>query len=43
MITDLQHTLFYVTFSNKLYLAPIGSNIYNVLDIGTGKVNLGYR
>jgi hypothetical protein len=37
--TELQHTLFCVTFGQKLYLAPIGPNIHNVLDIATGKDN----
>lgn len=35
-ITDLQQTLFYITLDSKLYLAPIGPNIHNVLDIATG-------
>ena len=36
-MTELQHTLFYITFHEKLYLAPIGPNIHNVLDFATGK------
>jgi hypothetical protein len=36
VMTDLQHTLFYITFGEKLYLAPIGPNLQNVLDIATG-------
>lgn len=33
---DLAHHLFTLTFDGKLYLAPIPSNLSNVLDIGTG-------
>jgi len=33
---DLAHHLFTLTFDGKLYLAPVPSNVSNVLDIGTG-------
>ncbi|KAE9363223.1 S-adenosyl-L-methionine-dependent methyltransferase [Stipitochalara longipes BDJ] len=33
---DLQHTLFYITFGEKYYFAPLGPNIHNALDIATG-------
>lgn len=33
---DLQHELFSKSFSGKLALAPIGHNLRNVLDLGTG-------
>ena len=35
---DLQHELFLKSFSGKLALAPIGNNLRNVLDLGTGKM-----
>ncbi|KUJ18903.1 S-adenosyl-L-methionine-dependent methyltransferase, partial [Mollisia scopiformis] len=38
-LLDLQHTLFYLTLHEKLYLAPIGvepHNVRQVLDIATG-------
>lgn len=33
---DLQNHLFMLTLDGKLYLAPIGDKIQNVLDVGTG-------
>jgi hypothetical protein len=33
---DFQHRLFNITLEGKLYLAPVGLNIHNILDIGTG-------
>jgi hypothetical protein len=35
-IIEIQHALFGITLRGKLYLAPIGENPPNVLDIGTG-------
>lgn len=34
--TDLQHHLFLLTLDGRLSLAPIGNNLQNVLDVGTG-------
>jgi hypothetical protein len=36
VVIELQHTLFYISLGEKLYLAPLGPNVYNVLDIATG-------
>lgn len=33
---DLQHALFAVLLNQKLFLAPLGENPQNILDIGTG-------
>lgn len=33
---DLQHELFTRTFDGKLHLSPIGDNVHEVLDLGTG-------
>ncbi|KAF2834893.1 S-adenosyl-L-methionine-dependent methyltransferase [Patellaria atrata CBS 101060] len=33
---DLQHQMFLMTTEYKLFLAPIGPNIHNALDVGTG-------
>ena len=33
---DLQHHLFLLTLDDQLSLAPIGNNLQNVLDVGTG-------
>ncbi len=38
--TDLQHAIFLMTTGGKLFLAPIGSDVQNVLDLGTGAVTL---
>ncbi|KAJ2904068.1 hypothetical protein MKZ38_008879 [Zalerion maritima] len=35
-IKDLQHALFVLTTQGRLHLAPIGHDVQNVLDIGTG-------
>lgn len=34
--SDLQHHLFLLTLDGRLSLAPIGNNLQNVLDVGTG-------
>ncbi|USW48333.1 Putative S-adenosyl-L-methionine-dependent methyltransferase [Septoria linicola] len=34
--SDLQHEMFLYTFGNKLYQSPLGKDVRNVLDIGTG-------
>lgn len=36
MISDLQHHLFSLLFDGVLHLAPLPSELHNVLDIGTG-------
>lgn len=33
---EVQHALYGVTFRGKLYLAPIGNQVHNVLDVATG-------
>lgn len=43
LVTELQHTLWAVTFGEKLFFAPIGDNLRNVLDIGTGEADANER
>ena len=33
---DLQHQLYRITLEDRLFLAPIGENVQEALDVGTG-------
>jgi hypothetical protein len=39
---DLQHAIYLMTTGGRLHLAPITSDVKEVLDIGTGKLQISF-